>query len=133
MRLQDELERTLHHPVPDGRYPENADLAALLGDLLAPVPHRHVLAGDQLVPQLREEDVRARGLDVFEGNPVDTRRPIVRLRHRVRGLKRLYLADVDEQSPESPGRFSLRLDVYPSPQVLQTARRLYHLTAAFPR
>jgi hypothetical protein len=34
--------------------------------------------------------------------------------------------------PETPGRFSLRLDVYPPPQVLQIVGRLYHLVLAFP-
>src|SRR6266851_843548 len=33
---------------------------------------------------------------------------------------------------KSPGRFSLRLDVYPPPQVLQIVGRLYHLVLAFP-
>ena len=39
---------------------------------------------------------------------------------------------VSGQSPETPGRFSLRLDVYPPPQVLQIDGRLYHLVLAFP-
>src|SRR5215469_1188259 len=34
--------------------------------------------------------------------------------------------------PETPGRFSLRLDVYPPPQVLQLNGRLCHLVLAFP-
>ena len=36
------------------------------------------------------------------------------------------------ESPETPGRFSLRLDVYSPPQVLQIDGRLYHLVLAFP-
>ena len=36
------------------------------------------------------------------------------------------------KSPETPGRFSLRLDVYPPPQVLQINGRLCHLVLAFP-
>src|SRR5208282_1573496 len=39
---------------------------------------------------------------------------------------------MDVQSPEPPGRFSLRLDVYPPPQVLQIDGRLCHLVLAFP-
>ena len=35
------------------------------------------------------------------------------------------------QSPEPPGRFSLRLDVYSPPQVLQIDGRLCHLVLAF--
>src|SRR5215813_13590812 len=38
---------------------------------------------------------------------------------------------MDVQSPESPRRISLRLDVYPLPQVLQTLGRLCHLVLAF--
>ena len=36
------------------------------------------------------------------------------------------------KSPEPPGRFSLRLDVYSPPQVLQLNGRLCHLVLAFP-
>src|ERR1700726_4309860 len=39
---------------------------------------------------------------------------------------------MDVQSPETPGRVSLRLDVYSPPQVLQIDGRLYHLVLAFP-
>jgi hypothetical protein len=35
-----------------------------------------------------------------------------------------------KQSPKPPGRFSLRLAVYPPPQVVQTNGCLYHLTPA---
>jgi hypothetical protein len=34
------------------------------------------------------------------------------------------------QTPETPGRFSLRLGVYPPSQVLQTAGRFYHVAPA---
>src|SRR5467141_3860285 len=44
----------------------------------------------------------------------------------------LHLADVDVYSPEPPGRFSLRLDVYSPSQVLQINGRLCHLVLAFP-
>ena len=46
-------------------------------------------------------------------------------------LQRFHLADVNVQPPEAPRRFSLRLDVYPPPQVLQTAGRICHLVLAF--
>ena len=39
-------------------------------------------------------------------------------------------ADMDIQAPETPGRFSLRLGVYPPAQVLQTHGRLCHHTPA---
>src|SRR4029077_6740027 len=38
---------------------------------------------------------------------------------------------MDVHSPETPGRVSLRLDVYSSPQVLQIHGRLCHLVLAF--
>src|SRR4029077_2517334 len=38
---------------------------------------------------------------------------------------------MDVQSPELPGRLSLRLDVYSPPQVLQIDGRLCHLVLAF--
>src|SRR5215831_16889300 len=39
---------------------------------------------------------------------------------------------MDVQTPETPGRLSLRLDVYSPPQVLQIDGRLCHLVLAFP-
>src|SRR5476651_2671338 len=39
---------------------------------------------------------------------------------------------MDVKTPEAPGQFSLRLDVYSPPQVLQIDGRLYHLVLAFP-
>src|SRR6202140_1498679 len=38
---------------------------------------------------------------------------------------------MDVQSPETPGRVSLRLDVYSPPQILQIDGRLCHLVLAF--
>src|ERR1700733_12764015 len=38
---------------------------------------------------------------------------------------------MDVQTPETPGRCSLRLDVYSPPQVLQIDGRLCHLVLAF--
>ncbi len=38
---------------------------------------------------------------------------------------------MDIKSPETPGRFSLRLDVYSPSQVLQTNGRFYHAVLAF--
>src|SRR5246127_5023881 len=39
---------------------------------------------------------------------------------------------MDVHSPKTPGRLSLRLDVYSPPQVLQINGRLCHLVLAFP-
>ena len=67
-----------------------------------------------------------RRLDGRERDPVDARGPVVLLGHLVGFVERLHLADVDVQSPETPSRFSLRLDVYPPSQVLQTDGRFCH-------
>ena len=45
-------------------------------------------------------------------------------------MQRLHLADVNVQTPETPVRFSLRLDVYLPSQVLQVAGRVCHLALA---
>jgi hypothetical protein len=44
----------------------------------------------------------------------------------------LSFLSVRTKDPETPGRVSLRLDVYSPPQVLQINGRLYHLVLAFP-
>lgn len=46
-------------------------------------------------------------------------------------MKSFYLTDMDIKSPEAPGWFSLRLDVYSPPQVLQIDGRFYHAVLAF--
>ena len=56
--------------------------------------------------------------------------PLFFLASAVGFVERLPLADVDVQAPETPGRFGLRLDVDPPPQVLQIDGRLYHLAPA---
>ena len=64
-RLQHQLERGLDHPVPDGRDPQAALLAAGLGD--QPLPHRqrHKAPGLQVGPELGEEHLLApHGRDV---------------------------------------------------------------------
>jgi hypothetical protein len=64
-RLQHQLERGLDHPVPDGRDPQPALLAAGLGD--QPLPHRqrHKPPGLQVGPELGEERLLApHGRDV---------------------------------------------------------------------
>src|SRR5271167_4667556 len=51
--------------------------------------------------------------------------------HLIRFAQGLHLADVNVQTPETPGRLSLCLDVYSPPQVLQINGRLCHLVLAF--
>lgn len=126
-RLQDELERTLDHAVPDRGYPQNADLAAtVLGNLLSPVGHGNVPTRDQLVPDLLQEAVHSALLDGRKAHPINARGSVVAFGQRVGFVKRLPLADVDEQAPETPRRFRLRLGVDPPTQVLQTDERFCH-------
>src|SRR5208282_5090161 len=131
-RLQYELERPLRHPVPNGRNRKDADLAPILRYCLPSRRKRFVGAPDQFVPDLLEQSVRALRFDGLEGNPIYSRGSIVLFGHLIRFAQRLRLADVDVKTPETPGRFSLRLDIYPPPQVLQIDGRLYHLVLAFP-
>jgi hypothetical protein len=51
-RLQYQLERPLHHPVPDRGNREDADLAAILRNFPPPCRQRHIGAPHELVPDL---------------------------------------------------------------------------------
>src|SRR3954451_21262140 len=124
--FQDELYRPLDHAVPNGRNSQNADLAAIFGYLLSSVRHRTIPVCRQFIPQLLEKALHPTGLDGREGDPVDTRSPVVLLGQHVGFVKGFQLADVDVQAPEAPGRVGLRLGVDLPPQVLQIDGRLYH-------
>src|SRR5439155_1810115 len=116
--------------VPDRRNAEDANVSSVLRYFPPPVPHRPVLARHQLRPYLLEERLHTTRLDGLERHPVDSRGAVVLPGQRIGGVQRLPLADMNVQPPEPPGWVSLRLDVHPPPQVLQTDRRLYHLAAA---
>jgi len=98
---------------------------------LPPGRPRHVVAPSQFVTYLFEESLYTLFLDVVEGYPVDSRSSVVLLGQRVRHAQCFHLADMHVQSPEPPRRFSLRLDVYSPPQVLQINGRIYQLVLAF--
>src|SRR5215218_5847155 len=68
-RFEYELERTLHHPIPDRRYRKNADFAPVFRDLLPPGWKWLVHPPDQFVPQRLEQRPYALRLDGLEGNP----------------------------------------------------------------
>src|SRR5438034_2177117 len=131
-RFEYELERPLNHPVPNGRNRKDADFAPILRYFLPSGREWLVSTPRQFVPQLLEQSLRALRLDGRERHPVNPRGSVVLFGHFVCFAQRLHLADVDVKTPETPGRFSLRLDVYPPPQVLQTNGRLCHLVLAFP-
>ena len=65
-------------------------------------------------------------LDGLERHTVYSRCAVILLGQRIRLTQSLHLADMDVQTPETPGRFNVRLDIYVPSQVLQTYRRVYH-------
>src|SRR5215467_15586127 len=84
-RLQYELERPLHHSIPDSRYREDADFAAaILRYLLPSSRQRHVAAPSQFATYLFEESPHALRLNGLESHPVCSRGAIILFGQRVR-------------------------------------------------
>jgi len=129
--LEDQLQGSLHHTVAESRNPEDADLCpAVLWYVLPSHPPGLIRACDQFVPSLLKKRLYPTGLAILQRYPVKPWGAVVGLGHS-RGLsKGLHCADLDVQAPEPPGRFSLRLPIYPPLQVLQTHGRLCHLAPA---
>ena len=130
-RLQDELERTLDHAVADARNRKDTNFCApVLGYLHVPCRPRVVTA----LEPVRSESARETPPRRFPRWPRTSPRQCPGHRRSpwptVGFAQRLHLADVNVQPPETPGRFSLRLDVYPPSQVLQIDGRLCHLALA---
>src|ERR1700748_3193585 len=69
-RFEDELERTLHHSVPDRRDRQDADFAPVFLYLLLPGWEWLVGAPGQFVAQLLEQSLHALRLDGLERDPV---------------------------------------------------------------
>src|ERR1700730_11290524 len=86
---------------------------------------------NQFLPEPLEPCLQPFGLDGLKRNSVNSRSAVVLLGQPIGFAQRLQPADMHVQSPKPPGRFSLRLAVYPPPQVSQTNGRLCHLTLAF--
>src|SRR5881392_1166092 len=76
-RFEDELERTLHHSVPDRRDRQDADFAPVFRYLLLPGWEWLVGAPGQFIAQLLEQSLHALRLDGLERDPVYSRGPIV--------------------------------------------------------
>src|SRR6266852_2423227 len=111
-RFQDELECSLDHAIADRGNREDADLGtSVLRNLLLPCSHGPIRVGDQFVSDLLKETFLSAFFDGLERDPVDSWSPVVLLCHQIGFVKRLRFADVDVESPEAPGWFSLRLDV----------------------
>ena len=99
---------------------------------MASVSQWSVGSCDQFIPYLLKEGFDATVFDVLEGDSVNARGAFVLPGHPVGFPKRFHLADVNVQSPESPGLLGLCLDKYPLSQVLQINGRFYHFVPAFP-
>src|ERR1700731_4809094 len=87
---------------------------------------------NQFLPEPLEPCRQPFGFEGLKRNSVNSRSAVVLLGQPIGFAQRLQLADMHVQSPKPPGRFSLRLAVYPPPQFLQTDGCLYHLTPASP-
>src|SRR5712692_3726989 len=86
-------------------------LPPVLRYLLLPYPHGPIRVCDQFVLNLQKETLDSAFLDDFERHSVNSRSAVVFLRQEVGFVKCLHLANMNVQSPETPGAFSLRLDV----------------------
>ncbi len=132
-RLQDELERSLDHAVTNRGDRENTDPLSIPFRYLHPPDRRGTIpVRDQLIPDALQKPLHPVCLDGLKTHPVNPRNSIVPLGQLVGLPECLHLADVDVEAPEPPGPISLRLDVYPPSQILQTDGRLCHLALASP-
>ena len=125
-RFQYQLQRPLHHTVPDGGYPEDADFAPILRYLHLPVCRGPIGSGVQFVMDVIQERLEAGLLDGRERHTVNARGTAVASRHLVGLPERLRLTYMNVQPPEAPFLVSLRLEIYSPSQVLQTNGRLCH-------
>src|SRR5258705_10035700 len=106
-RFEYELERALHHPVPDRRYRKDADFAPILRYLLPPGWEWLVGAPRQFVPPLVEQSLRALRLNGLEGHPVYSRIPIVLFGHLIRCAQGLHLHTWTYRPQKPPDRSGL--------------------------
>src|SRR6266446_6912555 len=86
-RFQNELECSLDHAITDGRDREHSDFAPVLGYFLLPHPHGSIRVVDQFVSDLLQKTLRSALFDDFERDPVDSRCPVILLRHLIGFLK----------------------------------------------
>src|SRR5262249_16134101 len=129
--FQNELEGSLDDTVTDGGNREDPDtFPVCLRNRLMPQPHGTIRAGDQCVLELLEEYLDPLGLDGCKRHPINPWSTVIVFGQSIGFTERVQLADMDVQAPETPGRFSLRLGVYPPAQVLQTDGCCCHRTPA---
>src|SRR5499433_4302890 len=76
-RLQDELESSLDHAIPDRRDGENAYFCSpIFRNFLLPDWHGPIRVGDQFVPDLLQKTLHSTSFDGLERDPVNSRSPI---------------------------------------------------------
>src|SRR5262245_55466531 len=84
-RLQDQLKRPLHHPIPDRGNRKDADFGApVLGYFPLPSRKRLIGALNEFVPDLLEESLYALLLDDLEGDPVYAGSTVILFGQRIR-------------------------------------------------
>src|SRR5262249_51993344 len=101
-RFQDEFERTLDHPIADGRNRKLAHLAAVFRDADFPRSSGSIPSLYQLLTKLIEKRVHAVCFDGVERHPIDTGGAVVLLRQLVGRTERFPFTDVTIQTPKSP-------------------------------
>src|SRR5215472_8743087 len=94
-RFEDELERTLHHSVPDRRDRQDAEVAPVFRYPLLPGWEWLVGAPGQFVAQLLPKSLHAFCVYMSKRDPLYSRGSNVLNGHRIRCAKGLHLADVD--------------------------------------
>src|ERR1019366_6495919 len=68
-RLQDELERSLDHAIPDSRYRQDADFSPVLRNFLSPGSHGPIRVCDEFIPDLPQETFLSAFFDGLERDP----------------------------------------------------------------
>jgi len=110
-RLQDEFERTLYYAVPDCRNRKDTDFTSVLRYFLPPGRQRLVGAAYKFIPDLLEESIYSMRFDGREGDAIYSGYTVVFFGQLIRFAQCFHLTNMDVQTPETPGRVSLRLDV----------------------
>src|SRR6516165_9824942 len=100
-RFQDQLQRSLDHPVANARNRKLASLPPFFRYLDLPQPPRSISPMHQLLAELLEKLFPTFSFDRLERHPIHSRGSVVLLRELIGFPERLSFADVDIQPPES--------------------------------
>src|SRR5450432_1739466 len=95
-RLQNELERTLDHTITNLRYRKNAYLTStVLRNLLLSHSHGLIRFVDQFILYLFQKTLPSAFFDGPKRNSVDSRSPVITLRHQVGLFECFHFADMN--------------------------------------